>query len=379
MSAFTRANPLGWSTGNPVTAAQMNALDLDHVKTINAVDGAATYNPAGLIQIGGAGFQWNATSAFASTSETSFVSGATIDMQGALNVTSPGAIYLLSNGRIIVQNTGEIAVQTGGELVIESGGEMTFEGGSLTNVEDGATVQWNDGSVSNFGGIVNFGVTSEIFGAPRLASSATFTAQSGSTIAAASGSTVTLSGTTTFANSTNPQLSPARTWTRHSTMRIAAGVHTMDLDTGVVTAYTAYNAFPANDKGAALYVRNDGDPDARTWIELDDLPHGQTISQVVLRTNYSGDPGTIERDASYKIVRWNDEDDYEDMSASVDDSHTEANWGTVVAQTITINAHATIDRAYRYALHISPHDVTVDRRLVVFSCVASGTASSLVV
>lgn len=376
MSAFTRANPLGWSVGSPVTSAQMNALDLDHVKTINIVDGLATYNPVGLIQIGGAGFRWNGPSLFHSTSTTTFSGSSTIAMQGVMTVSSTGKIVVTGTGDITVQSSGEVAVESGGEINLNSGSAMTWADGSLIQAEDGSTFQLADGSVANFGGIVNFGVTSEIFGAPRLASSATFTAQSGSTVTAAAGSTVTLNGTTTFANSTNPQLSPARTWTRHS-LREGGSNHVRDATTGVITDSNSWIAFPGSAKGSALYTRSrEG---ARTLIELDDLPHGQTITQVVLRTNFELDPNGIETEATYKVIRWNDEDDFEDMSASVTDSHTDVNWASVLAQTITINAHSTIDRAYRYAVEIQHHDSTDSRRMITYSCVASGTASSLVV
>lgn len=174
----------------------MNALDLDHVKTINIVDGLATYNPVGLIQIGGAGFRWNGPSLFHSTSTTTFSGSSTVSMQGTMTVSSTGSV--------VIGSSGEISVTSGGEVTLATGSGMTWEDGSLIQADDGCTFQLADGSVINFGGIVNFGVTSEIFGAPRLASSATLTAQSGaavtmasgSTLTAASGSTVTLGGAT---------------------------------------------------------------------------------------------------------------------------------------------------------------------------------------
>lgn len=370
MSAFTRANPIGWSAGNPVTAAQMNALDLDHVKTINIVDGGATYNPTTLIQIGGAGFQWNGPSAFASTSTTTFSSGATIAMQGALNVTSPGAIYLLSNGRIIVQNTGEIAVQTGGDLVVESGGTMHWESGSLIQAEDGSTFQLADGSVFNSAGIVNFGATSEIFGAPRLASAATLTAQSGSTIAAASGSTVTFSGTTTFANSTWPALSPARTWSRRNLRMLGTADPTEAEELFTLTGGGG-NPIPTvriGSTAAAFY----------TLLEIDDLPDGQTISSVVVRSLGNVGAPIINRAATYRVVRWTDETTLEAMSAATNDAHNSANWSTTTLDTtITITAHSTIDRSYRYGVEIMSQLNASDDWMNIFSVLATGTAASI--
>jgi hypothetical protein len=233
MAAFTRANPIGWSVGSPVTSAQMNALDLDHVKTINVVDGLATYNPAGVIQIGGAGFRWNAGTLFSATSTTTWAGSSTIAMEGTMTVSATGSI--------VIGSSGELTVQSGGEINLEDGSAMTWADGSLIQAEDGSTFQLADGSVINFGGIVNFGATSEIFGAPRLASAATFTAQSGSTIAAASGSTVTLGGTTTVTQSQPSSSADPGADNRLVGTNLVKAWGAVHIDTGVVTVLDGYN------------------------------------------------------------------------------------------------------------------------------------------
>jgi hypothetical protein len=135
--------------------------------------------------------------------------------------------------------------------------------------------------------------------------------------------------------------------------------------------------FVPSAKGPQLYTRSGGD---RTWIELDDLPHGQTISSVVLRTVGNGTaPATISPVAKYTVVRWKNEDDFVAMSAQTDDTHTVGNWGTVTAQTITITSLATIDRAYRYAVQIEHHVADNGNAMITWGATASGTASSLVV
>lgn len=370
MAAFTRANPLGWSVGSPVTSAQMNALDLDHVKSPNFVDGLATYNPAGLIQIGGAGFQWNAASAFASTSSTTWAGSSTVSMLGTFTVSATGSI--------VIGSSGEISVTSGGEITLATGSAMTWEDGSLVQVDDGATVQFADGSVLNLGGILNFGATSEIFGDPRLASGATLTAQSGSdvvmgsgsTLTAASGSTVTLVGPTTFASATWPLLSPARTWTRRKFCMAGTEEPTKVLE---------MCGLPMLGTTNTTFIRLSGTgPRYLTLLEIDGLPNGQTIASVVVRSvGYVGSP-TITDEATYRVVRWTDETTIEAMSASVDDPHVQADWSTdVLETTLTITAHATIDLSYRYGVEVLSQNTSGGIELQIISVVATGTASSL--
>jgi hypothetical protein len=370
MAAFTRANPLGWSVGNPVTSAQMHALDLDHVKAPNFVDGLATYNPAGLIQIGGAGMRFNAGTLFFGTSTTTFAGSSTIAMQGTMTVSTTGSI--------VIGSSGEISVTSGGEINLESGSGMTWADGSLIQAEDGSTFQLADGSVINFGGIVNFGATAEIFGDPRLANAATLTAQSGSavtlasgstltaasgsTVTAAAGSTVSFSGSTTFANSTNPQLSPARTWTRRSLRICKVGY---DTDDGT-TAPEGPHAWVSSWEEGADAQTSSVAPHIRTsfvqtsghwhWIELTDLPVGGTITEVTVTSYGVVRNSTTNTNGSYKVVRWNTSGTVQDMSASTPDVHdisSNPTWEAVEETDITITAHSTISPSYRYAVIVT--------------------------
>jgi hypothetical protein len=402
MAAFTRANTIGWAPGDPVTAAQMNALDADHVKAPNFVDGLATYAPAGLIQIGGAGFQWNGPSVFASTATTTLASGSSTTLNGSFYVDGPGAVYLRTNGRIVVQSTGEIAVATGGDLVIEAGGAMNWESGALITAEDGSTFQLADGSVLNLAGIMNFGATSEIHGDPTLMSGAELTFASGSDVTASSGSTTTfnfgssleLGGTSTISNNQTLALSPARSWARHS-LRICnvAYVSTTTPSpnvTGTSDLYpiAAATAWPSNHTGsvdplAAMFVRVlDSNHTLYTelhyhWIALDNLPIGGTISQVAVRAQ--GQATTPTTSPSFQVVRWTAGDAPETMSAL---SNMGGTWGDEVVTTLAITSNSTISNGYMYAVVITHPRLTGSgpvTGLWILDVVASGTISSMVI
>lgn len=372
MAAFTPPNPLGYAPGDPVTSAQMNAINIAIPKCPNFVDGGATYNPADVINIGGDGFNFTATTAFASTSTTSFASGASVTNDGSWAVRNTGRLYLQTNGMIVVQSTGEISVQTGGRLDIETGGAMNWRDGSLSTAEDGSTVQFADGSVLSIAGTLNFTGSSEIYGSPDLQSGATLTIGTGAAIAASTGSTsifatgssVIFNGTTTLASGTNLQLSPARNWERHS-LRLML--------TSYVANYWTSGDPVVNSPGPSYptaFVSNwDDNEDVATsspaiktisrtdlkyeephyhWIALDDLPVGGTISQVIVTaTGFGTTPTTA---AQFRVVRVDSSGTVENMSVATNRTGT---FTSTIQTTVTVNANATISGAYKYALVVS--------------------------
>jgi hypothetical protein len=221
-----------------------------------------------------------------------------------------------------------------------------------------------------------------------LASGSTTTAASGSTVTAASGSTVNLGGTTTLTNSQNLALSPARSWERHS-LRIA------------LVSYIADEAAPADNyegpERPAAWVSNHTTPPEtgfespfiRTeptntdtyaeqhyhWVGLDDLPIGGTFSQVVVtNTGFGTTPTTT---AKFRIIRIASDGTVENMSNLTDRTGT---WTSSVETTVTVNAHATISSAYRYALvvvHPLLSGGSTGSSLRIFDVESSGTMSSL--
>lgn len=172
-------------------------------------------------------------------------------------------------------------------------------------------------------------------------------------------------------------VSPARTWTRHS-FRMCGTTGT-GVDPFSRTPDSIF-WLDVSDKGPALYTRSVPSSAARTLIEFGELPHGQTISSVVLRTVGVLSTAAITTAASYKVVRWQSENDLEDMSSSVNDSHTTGNFHTtVLAQTVTVTSNSTIDKSYRYGVEITHHDVDSNRNMITWGATAAGTWSSVVV
>jgi hypothetical protein len=366
----------------------MNTLDQDHVKAPNFVDGLATYNPAGLIQIGGAGFRWNGPTLFASTSST--------DVEGPFDIQS-------ATGRLYVKTSGQIVVQSSGEIVIETGGAMTWEDGALITAEDGSTFNLEDGSVLNLAGIMNFGATSEIHGDPRLMSGAELTVASGAdvtvasggdvtvasggTVTAASGSIVNLAGTTTLTSGTNLNLSPARSWVRHS-LRISNVAYVDPVGSPApnydgpenVTAWVS-NERGAADAFASMFIRTlRTNTDTHThrhyhWIALDDLPNGGTFSEVVVLAGGVG--ATPTTTAQFRIIRISSIGTVETMSALTDKN---GSWGIETQTTVAVTSNSTISSDYTYALVVLHPVLTgsgTGPYLEIADAEASGTMSSV--
>lgn len=354
MAAFDIPEPLGYAYKSPIRYQAMQLINTQLPKAPNFVDGGATYTPADPIVVGGAGFELdgptvftaNAVTTFESISETTFESGATLTNNGAFYIDGPGIAYVRTNGYIIVQSTGEISVQTGGRLDVETGGAMNWRDGSLITAADGSTFQLADGSVLNTAGIVNFGSTSTITGTPKLSGGA------------------------------NLALSPARSWTRRNLRMCATANPAEATESGSDILGAGGNFIPSIKIGST----DAGSPFA-TLLEIDDLPHGQTITSVVVRTAGQGSsPGaSIGRNATYRVIRWTDETTLDAMSSTVSDSHTTGNWQTMINQTITITSNSTIDRAYRYAVQLVNHTAANADPMHIVSVVANGTASSILV
>lgn len=363
MAAFEIPEPLGYAYKSPIRYQAMQLINTQLPKAPNFVDGGAAYNPTDVIEVGGAGFEFTSNTGFMSTSSTAFESGASVTNDGSWTVRNTGRIYLQTNGQIVVQSTGEISVQTAGRLDIESGGALNFRDGSLVTAEDGSTFLLQDGSVLNTAGIVNFGSTNTITGTPRLVSGATFYGNSGST--------VQFSGTFLLAGGTNVELAPARTWNRRNLRMIATDDPTMALN-------VFGTPFAGASKTPYLEIKGQTTPVVLTLLELEDLPHGQTITSVLVKSaSLTGAP-IISRALTYRVVRWSDHTGPTAMSAATGDAHDSSSWSTqVLDTTITITSNSTIDRAYRYGVEILNHDVSGNPSMNIISVLATGTATSL--
>ncbi len=97
MAAFTPANPLTWGVGDVVTSAQLNKLDLDHVKSPNFDDGGATYNPVALIQVGGAGIQFNTQVLVSSRSITRVDASTPTTASATWDLSADGTLFQVAD------------------------------------------------------------------------------------------------------------------------------------------------------------------------------------------------------------------------------------------------------------------------------------------
>jgi hypothetical protein len=373
-------NPLGYAVGDPVTSAQMNLFNTQIVKAPNFVDGLATYNPVGLIQVGGAGFRWNGPTLFAGTSATTWASGSTSVWDNGSSASWSGTATFTSAA--VVSFTGTCEIDFGIDTETEMNGAFVVSSTGVIDVDSGGNLHFDSGSTITGTGTVANGATL------ALASGGTLSAASGSTVTAASGSTVNLGGATTLTNSTNLNLSPARNWERHS-LRIA------------MVSYIDGSGSPANnyegpERPAAWISNHTGggmtgfeSPFIRTeltrtavyaeqhyhWVGLDDLPNGATFTQVVVTsTGVNNTPTTT---AKYRIIRIASDGTVENMSNLTDRTGT---WTNSVETTVTVNAHATISSAYRYALVVvHPLDTggAPGTGLRIFDVESSGTMSSV--
>ncbi len=180
-----------------------------------------------------------------------------------------------------------------------------------------------------------------------------------------------INGPLTLGSGNNVALSPARNWSRRN-LRMCCTMQPADID--------HINGSSTLVSGIFIHtiLMNSTSVSFTSLLEIDDLPDGQTITTVVVRTQGDGPaPATITRAAGYQVVRWTDETTLETMSAFASDSHTTGNWTTAINQTLTVTSHSTIDRSYRYGVYVVNHDVDNNDELGLLSVLATGTAASL--
>lgn len=181
----------------------------------------------------------------------------------------------------------------------------------------------------------------------------------------------TINGPLTVADGNDVTLSPARSWSRRNLRMCSTSQPSIvDAENGSTILVSGFFIHTILVDSASL---------AETvLLEIDDLPDGQTISTVVVRTKGDGPaPSAITRAATYQVVRWTDDTTLEVMSSVVNDSHTTGNWTTAANQTLSITSHSTIDRSYRYGVVMVNHQVDNGDELNLISVLASGTATSL--
>lgn len=369
MSALVPPKPGGYAVGDPVTSAQMNLMNDQIPKAPNWVDGGATYTFTDEIIVAGAGLRLNSTTDFSSGSVTAFEDGSTVNVAGVMNVTTDGAVEVNGDGTVSFNDDSILAMKDGSQFTAAAGvltsvlGEWNFNTGSLLSINSGATI--------------------------RTLSGATFTGASGSTSTWDAGSSTSFAGTNTFGGTTNfsgvttftagtwPKVS-SRSWTRRSLniCNVSYGDHASagpaDVDAWIRSSTSTSTNPPF------IQTSTETATGSFHWIELENLPDGSTITQVLVTTtgNLSNSSLTL---PTYRIVRWQGGSAPDNMSSLTTDSHVSADWlSGPLSTTISVNANAVIDRAYRYALIVNhPAASGSGTFMTLTECSASGTATEI--
>lgn len=181
----------------------------------------------------------------------------------------------------------------------------------------------------------------------------------------------TVNGTITAGSSGNFVLSPARSWTRRC-MRICS----VD-SAGMPGSPVAWvEGLSVNSPPRVRFL--EGVAGSFHFLELEDLPHGGTMTQVEIVTAGLFSTAAIGAAAQYQIIRWQGSGALQTMSTNDSDTHTSGTWNDDITHTITVTSNSQIDRAYRYALKVFHHQ-TVDAGadMVIKDLVITGTVSSL--
>lgn len=277
-----------------------------------------------------------------------------IDVHGILSLKDNGGGLGNPGGELLVEDTGTVQLASGAALSAASGSTVTLSG--TTDVKGTFTIKAAGGPGSL---VIEVGTSNYISGLTQW--------QSGSQAHFASGSKLTgvLSvenalSTITLKDGIILGLDPARSWTRRAG-RVAASTRgpasaitdpplaMADVWSPLFTAPTLYLGYTSG--GGASTTE-------KAIYEFEHLPpDGSTIAQAVVKSVGESNLDAITQVPTYRLVRWQKGliADVEYLSNVTNDSHdgTAADWVTVHSTTITVNAHATIDRAYRYGVLVT--------------------------
>lgn len=332
MANFTRLRAPGlWILGSVVLPEEFEAMDAIRPKLINAANGSTHAPDTIQIEIGGLGMR---------------VSGPSrLDALSIGVLASGGTLTVANNSTLIVSNGA-----VGGMIRVDGGvtvpGLIKLNGGSSElRVESGSFIQ------------VKVGGSLDIRGACHIYDGAAVTVDGGSLLTQAFGASWTMNGTFNFGNSTWPLLAPNRTWERHS-LTIASTSYV-----GVTGTNTPGSGAPdpeamkvhSNAAGGidTIYVRPTDQTDRYTEVEFHNLPDGGSITSMSISTQGISATGSTVL-PSYEIFRQKFASAAESMSASTPDVHTTGNFvSSFLTTSITVTAHTTISRDYRYFLRVN--------------------------
>lgn len=360
-----------WVLGSVVDPLEFEGFDHDIALAIDSRGG--TYAPTDPIVIGGDGIE---------------LSGANHKVSGTLTVVSLGLVSIASGAEIkaegsgdadirlrVVSNVARLEVGSGAVVQVKAGGALDVHGsltlkqasgpGSLT-AEDGTSITLADGSTltAASGSQVYLNGDTEIGGTVDVVDDAVIAFGAGSQITGAAASLfpvipaalIDWDGRADFADlrlkgSSWPTLSSARNWERHSldvafcTFNNHAGNGPDDPD-----------IWPASSDlstSMCLRTRTAGNSGDYSVVEFRDLQPGALLTSAKVKTK--GVNSTTPEYPTFRVVRWTEGDDFENLSSLTTDIHsTEGSWDTL-SRTTTINITGgshEINKAYRYGVKI---------------------------
>lgn len=338
-------DPGMWVPGSVVLPEEFEEFDEIRPWLINAYAGSS-HAPLAQIELGGAGLR---------VSGPSRLDGITL---AALAAT--GTFTVVNNSTLIVSG-GAIGglIRVDGHATVPGKIKLNGTNASLV-VESGSFIQVKAGAALD----INTSGTQTVYGA--------FTVESTGTVTLIASSTTLSHGSFTFSSSTYPALAPARDWERRS-LAIAVCTGTTD---DSATGNTTPDSWKLVRGGLLdrIFTKSTTSSANYTVVEFFDLPNGGTFEAIDI-TCMGADAGTAGMTfPNFQIIRWNGSV-VENMSALTSDGHVLGDWTTPLTTTVTVNAHATIDKAYRYGLKIvhSYYGSSAAGKAFYDECVAYGT------
>lgn len=322
-----------------------------------------------------------------------------LDVTDGVTFDAPSSGSIIFGKLVAVDVRGPLSFKAGtagapGSAQWESGASATFLSGSSFTLASGATMALTGNTtvrgsltIKASGGpgslIIEAGTTNPIAGLAQFLSTSEQRFTAGSKLTG----TIEVSGTTTITlkDSIEIGLDPVRAWTRRLS-RVAAATRGPGVVTPSDPPIALADVFSPLFAAPALFMDYTAGAASSTTekaiFELETPPDGTTIAQVVIKSLGESSLDAITQVPTYRIVRWQDGllAAPENMSNVTNDDHdgTAADWVTVHTTTVTINAHATIDRAYRYGVLVT-HALKAGNVPMAFwlNGVATGTAAKI--
>jgi hypothetical protein len=409
MANFPRIRSPGfWVQASTVLPAEFEEYDATRPKLINAEDGS-THAPTSQIVIAGDGMRISGPTRFDDTTLQVFQSGGGLMIAAGAELTVAGDATISGTGTFTLSNGAEVIYESGSTIsgsLFQLTGSYTFNSDTAINIDDAAEINIMAGAelIMLSGSVLDYesgsyisGTLSQLTGSYTFETGTSLDIESGADISILNGgdlnllagSTLTgnatatvvlngpvsLDGATTFGTGKWPELT-SRPWERHGFTLIG---HTYN--NGVGIGPTNPDVWIARSSSRPV-IRTETRTTAGAFhqLRLDDLPIGQTITQIEVTTiGLNGTASSLP--GSYSVYRNSGLIDVELISPVVADIHTDITWSSELTTTVTLTVGATavVDAAYTYFLRVThPIDPTPSSgNMDVMDVKTTGTGTSI--